>query len=773
MAEYANIIIDISLEKLDRPFQYRIPQKLRDSLTVGMPVQVPFGNGNRTIRGYVIGLTDEAELDPEKIKDICGLDSAGVAVETQLIALAAWIREHYGGTMNQALKTVLPIRQKTAQKQKRTLRLLLPADIAKAELAKCVRRRRTAQARLLQSLIKHNVIPYETATGPLKATASVIRSLEEKGFLKVESTKVWRDPIRYLTDTQSGEHPQKLTDTKHGEGQTPYPPRSGSRHIRLNSMQRQIVEEIGAEAESENPRPCLIRGVTGSGKTVVYIELIAEAVRCGRQAIVLIPEIALTYQTVMRFYERFGSRVSILNSRMSAGERYDQFLRARNGELDVMIGPRSALFTPFSNLGYIIIDEEHENSYKSETTPRYHARETAIRRAGMCGAAVVLGSATPSLESYYQARQGTYRLFEMTERVEKRPMPKSEIIDLREELKQGNRSILSLRLQERMEESLAAGRQTMLFLNRRGVSGFVSCRSCGHVFKCPHCDVSLNQHNNGQLVCHYCGYRQPMVKTCPECGSEYVGGFKAGTQKIEQVVKERFPMARVLRMDFDTTRSKDGYEKILSSFAGGEADILIGTQMIVKGHDFPNVTLVGILAADLSLNSSDFHGPERTFQLLTQAAGRAGRGELPGHVVIQTYRPKEYSIRLAAEADYVAFYEQELAYRQMMGYPPAQHMLQMLVASPDQMMAELSADLLGQKVKNALEGGKLPKLCLLGPTDAAVAKVKDIYKKVLYFKHEDYSVLIRLKDALELFIQKHREFENITVQFDFDPMNGF
>jgi primosomal protein N' (replication factor Y) len=538
-------------------------------------------------------------------------------------------------------------------------------------------------------------------------------------------------------------------------------------------VQRQIVEEIGKESQKEQPKPCLIRGVTGSGKTAVYVELIARAVEQGKQAIVLIPEIALTYQTVMRFYQRFGERVSILNSQMSPGERYDQFLRAKNGELDVMIGPRSALFTPFSNLGYIIIDEEHETSYKSETTPRYHARETAIRRAQMANAVVVLGSATPSLESYYQAQNGTYRLFEMTKRVEEKPLPVSEIIDLREELKQGNRSILSVRLQELMEERLKWGQQTMLFLNRRGISSFVSCRACGHVFQCPHCDVSLSKHNNGKLVCHYCGYQQPEISKCPSCGSGYVGAFKAGTQKIEQVVKERFPDARVLRMDFDTTRNKDSYEKILSAFSNGEADILIGTQMIVKGHDFPNVTLVGILAADLSLHSSDFHGAERTFQLLTQAAGRAGRGSLPGNVVIQTYSPDNYSIQLAAVQDYVEFFHQEMQYRQLMGYPPARHMLQMLVASTDQEYAARCAQLLGQKVEKAQETGKITGMTMIGPADAAVARVKDVYKKVLYFKHPQYQMLVRVKDALELFIQKHREFQAVTIQFDFDPMSGF
>ena len=465
--------------------------------------------------------------------------------------------------------------------------------------------------------------------------------------------------------------------------------------------------------------------------------------------------------------------MSILNSKMSPGERYDQFERAKNGELDVMIGPRSALFTPFSNLGIIVIDEEHETSYKSETVPRYHARETAIQRAKMAGAAVVLGSATPSLDSYYKARQGEYELLELEKRIEEKPLPECEIIDLREELKQGNRSILSGRLQELMADRLKQRQQIMLFINRRGMAGFVSCRACGHVLKCPHCDVSLSQHNNGKMVCHYCGYEEIAPKACPECGSKYISGFQAGTQKIEEIVKKKFPEARVLRMDFDTTRNKAGYEKILSSFANQEADILIGTQMIVKGHDFPNVTLVGVLAADLSLYVSDFHAAERTFQLLAQAAGRAGRGRLPGEVVVQTYSPDHYCIQLAGQQDYVKFYETEIECRRLMNYPPCGHMLVMLVASPDEMTALLSAELLGKKVRQAKDSGKLSGLSVVGPANAAVAKVKDIYKKVIYFKHEDYQELVKIKDVLEKFVSSHREFASVTIQFDFNPMNGF
>ena len=624
---------------------------------------------------------------------------------------------------------------------------MLEREQAVESLQMFEKKHHTARARLLSNLMGQSPLPYEVVTKKLHMTASVIRKMEEMGILCVEEKRAYRNP---------------LGEMKRGGGR-----------IVLNQGQQRVVERIWNDFSAGERETYLLRGVTGSGKTAVYIEIIDRLVKSGRQAIVLIPEIALTYQTVLRFYQRFGERVSILNSKMSAGERYDQFERAKNGELDVMIGPRSALFTPFSKLGMIIIDEEHETSYKSETMPRYHARETAIARAGMEDASVLLGSATPSMESFYHAKRGAYVLLELEKRIEEKPLPACYTVDLREELRQGNRSILSEKLQELMEQRLEKHQQIMLFINRRGLAGFVSCRACGHVMKCPHCDVSLSHHNNGNLVCHYCGYMERAPKVCPECGSSYIGGFKAGTQKIEEIVKKRFPKARVLRMDFDTTRNKDGYEKILSSFANQEADVLVGTQMIVKGHDFPNVTLVGVLAADLSLHVSDYHGPERTFQLITQAAGRAGRGKLPGEVVIQTYSPKHYAIELAGEQDYEKFYESEIACRQLMRYPPCGHMLVMMTASTDEMTAMLCIELLAKKIQQAQERGKLSGVQMIGPADAAVAKLKDVYRRVLYFKHSEYETLVQMKDVLEQYIYHHREFRNVTVQFDFDPMNGF
>lgn len=741
---YANIIVDISLDKLDKTFQYAIPSQLREQIHPGVQVDIPFGK--RTLTGYVVEVTEEPEFDVDKIRPLIGIHEGSVPMESQLIEMAAWIRKNYGSTMNQALKTVLPIKKQTRHVERKTVKLLLNEAQAQQKLALFESRHYKAKARLLRELIAQKEIDYTMVTQKLNVSAATIRNLQEQQILQIETTTCYRNPVQHLTQ----------------EGY----------HLTLNENQTQVVDRITEDMDSGHPKTYLLKGVTGSGKTEVYMELIAHVLAAGRQAIVLIPEIALTYQTVMRFYNRFGDRVSIMNSRLSQGERYDQYERAKAGEIDIMIGPRSALFTPFERLGLIIIDEEHENSYKSETSPRYHAREVAIERARINHAAVVLGSATPSIDSYYMAQTGRYQLLEMTQRVKNQALPTCEVVDLRQELRDGNRSILSKRLQELMEERLEKKQQTMLFLNRRGVSGFISCRACGYVIKCPHCDVSLSQHAGGRMVCHYCGYEERQPKVCPSCGSKYLGGFKAGTQKIEMLVKQRFPKARVLRMDFDTTRTKDSYEKILQAFANQEADILIGTQMIVKGHDFPNVTLVGVLAADMSLHVADYHAAERTFQLLTQAVGRAGRGQLPGQAVIQTYDPEHFAIQTAKAQDYEAFYQHEIAYRKMMHYPPIWNMLLVHCMGKNEQITQQTAQLMADKLQSAIKRSGKPVL-LVGPADATIAKVNDIYRKVLYMKAADYQTLVALKDALEQFGKKTNAFSNVTIQFDFNPSSGF
>ncbi|MDE6602280.1 MAG: primosomal protein N' [Lachnospiraceae bacterium] len=741
---YADVIIDIAHEKVDRVFQYRIPEALLEAVRPGVQVRVPFGKGNRERTGYVVDISEDADYPPEKIKAVSAVDEKGMSVEGRQIRIAYWLKSNYGSTTIAALKTVLPVKQKLKPLEKKKVLRCLSAEETTQAADECERKHQRAKARVLAALQTEEELPYELIRQKLHVTASTLQALERQGYLRIERETCYRNPVRTADRSEA----------------RPVP----------NQAQRHIIEDVLADYRAGRPGVHLVHGVTGSGKTEVYLGIIEEMIAMGKQAIMLIPEIALTYQTLLRFYKRFGDRVSVINSTLSAGERYDQIERAKAGEIDVMIGPRSALFTPFANLGVIVVDEEHENSYKSESSPRYHARETAVEIASLCGASVVLGSATPSMEAYYRADRGEYKLYEMKERPGGSMLPAVYTIDLREELKQGNRSMFSRKLKELMQDRLSKGEQTILFLNRRGYAGFISCRSCGHVMKCPHCDVSLSEHRNGMLICHYCGYQERKPAKCPSCGSPYLMGFKAGTEQVEEAIHREFPGARVLRMDADTTRRKDSYERILAAFADEEADVLVGTQMIVKGHDFPGVTLVGVLAADLSLNRNDYRAGERTFQLLTQAAGRAGRGERPGEVVIQTYQPDHYSVVYAAKQDYQGFYGEEIAYRALVGYPPVEHMLAVLIVSRVQEEGEALGKEMTDLVKR--EMADIDGLRVIGPAEAAIGKISDLYRHTFYIRHGAYKILVEAKDRLENFCRE-RELKGQTVQFDFDPMNTF
>ncbi len=662
MSRYADVIIEISHEKLDRTFQYRIPQELKDKVKLGSLISAPFGRGDRQISGYVVNITDECAIAEDRIKDISKVlfaDESEKSVDV-LLRLAAWMKERYGGTMINALKCVLPVK-------------------------------------------------------------SPVRKTKTREDIRLEKT-----------DTPA---------------------------ISLSAEQKEVIRDFMEHYEEGDRTPLLIHGVTGSGKTEIYIDIIEEVVKRGKQAIMLIPEISLTYQTAMRFYDRFGDRVSYLHSKLSKGEKYDRFLKAKNGEIDVIIGPRSALFTPFPDPGIVVMDEEHDNSYRSESMPKYSTREVAEKLCSLTGAAFVMGSATPSLDAYYRAQKGIYRLCKLKDRVSGK-LPSVSIVDMRQELKNGNRSMFSEMLKEKMEERLQKKEQIMLFLNRRGYAGFISCRKCGYVYKCPHCDVSLIHHKNGQLVCHYCGYTISYSKVCPECGSRYIGGMRAGTEQVEMKLKELFPQVRTLRMDMDTTRKKGGYEAILKAFSQNEADVLIGTQMIVKGHDFANVTLMGILAADLSLHISDFRAGERTFELLTQAAGRAGRSKGNGEVIIQTYDPENPAVTRASAQDYEGFYEEEEAYRNLCGYPPAMHMMTVTVMDKDREAAQ-------SFILKASEASRREGVLIVGPADAAISKIKDVYRKCFFVKSSDYDKLIAVKDDIEMIKDKDEDFRGRT-EFDFD-----
>ena len=739
---YARVIIDISHEKVDRPFCYKVPAHLWEQIEVGSCVEVPFGKGNNLRKGYVMELMEEPDFDPSLIKEIHSVQ-VGVQVENKLIKLAHWIREEYGSTMIQALQTVLPVKQKVKQKENRILKRKCTEEEANLQAQICEKKHQVAKARVLKALVEDEQIPYTLLMQKLHVSVSTITSLKKADLVEEVNELTYRNPLKEQGIIKE-------------------------RKILSNDQQR-IIDSVWEDYETGIRKTYLIHGITGSGKTEVYMALIEKVIAEGKAVIMLIPEIALTFQTVMRFQRRFGNRVSVLNSSLSAGEKFDQCERAKKGEIDIIVGPRSALFTPFENIGLIIIDEEHENSYKSESMPKYHAREVAEELARLHDASVVLGSATPSMESYHKAMNGEYGFFTLKERLTGGHLPTVYIEDLREEMKKGNRTIFSDRLQELIRDRLKKGEQIMLFLNRRGYSGFVSCRSCGHVMKCPHCDVSLSKHTNGRLVCHYCGYEQDDVTVCPVCSSKYVLGFKAGTQKVEEAFRKLFGDVSILRMDRDTTKTKDSYEEILSEFMEEKAQVLIGTQMIVKGHDFPKVTLVGILAADLSLGVNDYRAGERTFQLLTQAAGRAGRGELPGEVVIQSYQPEHYSIKWAAAQDYENFYKEELMYRSLGGYPPTFDMLMVQIYEKE----ERAGILLGNRMKEYLkEYAKENRMSIIGPANAGISKINDVYRSCLILKHQDKKVLNEAKTRIERFVGTCG-IEGKIVQFDFNPMNSF
>ena len=743
---YADIIVDISVENLDRTFQYRIPGELEASVHVGSKVSIPFGKGNRQINGFVVGISDEAKIPEEKIKDIASLNLKDLTIEDRMIELAFWMKEHFASTTNEALKCVIPVKRAVKNKVRK---IILPAADRRTieeELESSVKKHHTAKEKFLRELLTEydEGLKYELITEKMNISPVTVGSLEKKGLIKVETSTVFRDSLG-MGARDAG---------------------SVRERIDLNEEQQRISDDIIGEYNRGIRGKYLLHGITGSGKTEVYLSVIDEVVKQGKSVIMLIPEIALTYQTVKRFYKRFGDGISVINSRLSAGERYDQYLKAKNGETKIVIGPRSAVFTPFDNLGLIIIDEEHEGSYKSENSPKYSTREVAFFRAEKEGAAVILGSATPSLESYFDAQEGRIKLYELKTRAGGAELPKVHVVDLKEELKARNRSIFSRKLRELIEDRLGRHEQIMLFINRRGHSGFVNCRACGNVIKCPHCDVSLTYHVPGKLVCHYCGYETGMVSNCPKCASPYVSTFGTGTQKIEELINKEYPLAKTLRMDYDTTRAKESYDDILSAFANHEADILIGTQMIVKGHDFHDVTLVGIILADMSLYQEDFRCAEKTFQLLSQAAGRAGRGQKAGEVVIQTYNPEHYAIESSALQDYGRFYDEEIDFRRLMKYPPVWAMLKIMLSSEDEEELLRETDRVDEFLKGELERLKAA-VKLFGPSKARIYRVNDVYRMVFYLKWNDYSLLSKLKDKLSGIGTLSKE---VSLQFDFNPL---
>ena len=730
---YAGVIVDISHEKLDKIFQYSVPEDIASVISIGNKVNIPFGAGHRT--GYVVNLSNTPEIDPDKIRPLDGIVKSSTTIDERMIKLAYWMKTNYGSTINQALKTVIPVKEKVKQVNNRTVRLLISPREA-LSLSEEYRTSKRKQSEILKFLSDNPVCDYRKVTQQMGQVRQSLTALSDAGLIEIDTQRVFRNELEAAEDFRN------VTS--------------------LNQEQRVVCDGIIKDYDNNDMTPCLIKGVTGSGKTEVYMEIIQHVLSKGREVIVLIPEISLTYQTIMRFYAKFGNVVSVINSRLSKGEKYDRFELAAQGRIKIMVGPRSALFTPFNNLGAVIIDEEHESAYQSETIPRYHARETAIELARMTGAKVIMGSATPSLETFNRCKSGIYKLYRLDNRAGNATIPDVDVVDLRDEMKKGNRTMFSTKLKSLMQEKLDAGKQIMLFLNRRGYQGFINCRECGNVIQCPHCDVSLTLHGRNRLVCHYCGYETVFNHICPKCGSKYIGAFKAGTEKVEEETRKIFPHASVLRMDLDTTSGKEGHRNILEKFASHEADILIGTQMIVKGHDFADVTLVGILLADMSLHCSDYRAAEITFDLLTQAAGRAGRGDRKGNVVIQTYDPEHYSIVHAAGQDYDAFYDEEMGYRELMGYPPSNHMMAVRISCAD---ADLATKLSDELYKLTSVDDRVN---IIGPADAAVYKINDIYNRVIYYKCRDYALLIQIKDIIENYLKCNVPcYKECHVVFDF------
>lgn len=675
---FCQVIVDIANEEVDRVFTYRVPRGL--DVCPGMRVRVPFGR-QRQVEGVVVGVEEACDLPESRVKDICGTLEDYPAVLPALLDLAKAIKETSFCTLAQALRLMFPAQMRGERIAEKTQEIaVLTVEPAVRAQVLAAQRRAPKRAAVLSLLMEseNGELPGQTLRARLGDVRPALHALCEMGFVRMEKREVLRSPYGAME-------------------------RLAAQDPELTRQQQEVLDAL-LPAVTAGKGAFLLYGVTGSGKTEVFIRTVRHAAQMGKTAIVLVPEIALTPQMVMWFRSRFGEDAAVLHSRLSPGERYDEWRRIRRGDVRVVIGARSAVFAPLENVGLIIIDEEHEGSYIADNTPRYDARELARMRCEREGAVLLLASATPSMRSFALAGRGDLTLLTMPRRVGNRPMPEVHVIDMRGELAQGNRSVFSGALLDGLGRCLDAGKQAILFVNRRGYSTFVSCRSCGYTVTCTQCDVSMTYHSaEGVLRCHYCGQEQAVPTVCPQCGSKYIKYFGTGTQRVEEEVKKFFPEVPVLRMDNDTTRQKDAHERLLAQFRRGEAQILVGTQMIAKGLDFPNVTMVGIVAADAMLKLPDYRSAERTFQLLTQVAGRAGRADTPGEVFLQTYDPEHYAIKTASRQDYRAFYEAEMVRRRRALYPPYTLIARLLYEADREADAEAAAESAMRQMEAFLE----------------------------------------------------------------------
>lgn len=785
----ANVILTDSSHAIDRIFDYKIPEEFNASAVIGRRVLVPFGNRNASAEGLIVALSETS--DYKRLKPILQcLDEYPICSE-ETVRLCFSMQSRYLCSFQQAYKLVKPPHLNTnvhswlvyvkesdtklTKSQELLLNTLKEFDgVAELdELEAHLNKRslkQSAYALKDMGLIDIREKIGSTISVKFIRTAQLCCSVEE-GYTAADELRAKRSPVQadmLLTLCDCGDMPTYDLVAVSGGNYTSLRGLCDKGYICINRIpaersayneekyapssactptaeQKPIIEHLKKLISHNMHEDILLHGVTGSGKTEVFLQAIAYCIKSGKQAIMLVPEISLTPQMVERFVSRFGTSVAVMHSGLSQGERFDQWHKIKRGEVNVVVGARSAIFAPFDNIGIIILDEEHETSYKSETSPRYHARDIAVWRGKKHGAPVLLASATPSISSYYRAKQGLYKLFEMHNRYNNNPLPQARIVDMRSELfDYHNSSAISIRLQDELRRNLERKEKSILFLNRRGYNTFVSCRECGYVMECKNCSIALTYHiKTNKLVCHYCGYTHDNVDTCPECGSKYIKFFGTGTQKIEDELHSLLPEARILRMDFDTTSGKGGHEAILDRFKNGEADILLGTQMVTKGLDFPDVTLVGVLAADSSLNIDDYRANERSFALITQVCGRAGRGQSEGRAVIQTYQPENQTIKLAKEQDYTGFYENEIKYRSQMLYPPFCDIVYILTSgtAENDVKTEITniSGIIRENIKpeNSL-------ISIIGPAPAPVAKIKNNFRYRMLLKVSSAGVIMPL-----------------------------
>jgi primosomal protein N' len=739
---FADIII--ANTNVDRPFTYIIPQNLRDDIIPGCPVLIEFGKSIK--KGYVIEIRESTDVDIARLKQILSIPKKELSTDENLLTLAIWIKHRYGVSFDKAIATVMPVKSGVEEKTNNEIYLNIEADKIKTITEELKRKRKTAWARLLEELEIRRNISQSYANKELKVSSTSIKRMVEEGYIFVGTEKKSSNPLLPVLKTLGIEDFNDIVNAK---------------DYTLNQEQETAINIFKSDFKEGRKNTYLLHGITGSGKTLVFINMIKYVISKGYKAIVLIPEISLTYQTVLRMAQHFGNRVAIINSKLSKNERFYQFDRIKNDDADVIIGPRSAIFAPVKKLGLIVIDEEHDSAYKNENVPTFNVRDVAKKLSEITNASLLLASATPTPETYNRAMNGEIKLLELNTRAKNTSLPRVSIVDMREELKRGNRSIFSEKLKSLIEDRLKKHEQIMLFMNRRGYSSFVSCRSCGEAIKCKHCDVTMTLHNNNRLVCHYCGYSMELPKICPECGSKYIANFGTGTQKLEAMTRAEFPNAKVLRMDTDSVSKKNAANDMIRDFARGDADILIGTQMIVKGHDFSNVTLVGIMAADTSLYVSNYTSAQRTFELLTQAAGRAGRAK-EGEALIQTYKPENYAIVAAAAQDYKKYFENEIAYRSLLGYPPACYMMTVMLSCIKEEELDISAKKIIESIKSDI---KFKKTIIIGPTIPAVSKVKDYYRKLVYIKNTNYDILLDVQRKIE---ENLTAYKNVGAIYDFN-----